>query len=117
MLESYERMLPIAHMIAKTNVEDHISQIVAVEVEPECVNDSIALIDSDKDGRSVTSASFASISKLVLSALIPISTLKILWYVLLSTQPIWPLFDVVIAGQVDMAALLEIIESVKVGQV
>lgn len=54
--ESDQSVLPIADVVAKANVEDQVAQIVAVEEEPESVDDTMTLIDDNKDCRGVTTS-------------------------------------------------------------
>lgn len=47
MVEPYHRVLPVAHVVAESHVEHHVSEIVAVKVEPKGVNDTVALVHDD----------------------------------------------------------------------
>jgi len=59
MLEPHHRVLPVANVVAEADVKDFISEVEAVEVEPECVNYSIAFINHDQYGWCVTFPGFA----------------------------------------------------------
>ena len=45
-VETYERVLPVADVVSKANAEDGGAEIVGVEVEPEGIDDSVAFVDN-----------------------------------------------------------------------
>ena len=54
--ESDQSVLPVSNVVAKANVKDQVAQIVAVEEEPESVDDTMTLIDDNKDCRGITTS-------------------------------------------------------------
>jgi hypothetical protein len=52
-VEPHQAVLPIAHVVPKAHVEDRIAQIEAIEVEPESVDDALALVHDEKHRRCV----------------------------------------------------------------
>lgn len=50
MVESHETVLPIANVVAEANVQDDVTQVEAVEVEPEGVDYTISLVHHQEHG-------------------------------------------------------------------
>lgn len=59
MLESHHRVLPVADVVPEADVQDFVSEVEAVEVEPECVDYSVAFLDDDQHGWCVAFACFS----------------------------------------------------------
>lgn len=53
MLEPHKRVLPVADMVPETHIEDLDAEIVAVEVEPKCIDNAVAFVYDDQDGRRI----------------------------------------------------------------
>lgn len=124
MLEADERVLPITYVIAKTDVEDNISEVVAVEVEPEGIDYSVPFVHGNKYGWSITPSAVTLRSNARSRSRPTSSAVHQIWIfiefigdVLLSTKPVWPLFYVVIARQVNVAALLKLIQVIQIRQI
>lgn len=63
MLKSDHRVFPVTNMVAPSDVEDDVPEIVAVEVEPERVDHAAAFIDYNQDSWSVTATAYLSGSR------------------------------------------------------
>lgn len=55
-VEAYSGVLPVANMVAKAYIENRVSEVVAVEEEPESVYHTIALRHYDEHCRRITSS-------------------------------------------------------------
>lgn len=125
MLETNERMLPITYVIAKANVENLVPEIVAVEVEPKRIDNPMRLVHNDEYGWGIASSTMALPAESFhprsksgpCHASHPILLAEVIGYVLLPTKPVWSFFDIVIAGQVDMATTVILVELIEVSQV
>ena len=63
-MKSYSCMLPIAHVIAEMYAKDGVAQVVAVKVEPERVDDVVALVDDKQNDRRIASATDGTLFQL-----------------------------------------------------
>lgn len=102
MFESDKSVLPIANVVAESDTEDEIAQIIAVEEKPKCIHDAITLVNCYEDSGSIAVSAMASLWTLVHSDSRPrvvefCIVGVIIWYIDLSTKPIWPVLNVVIA--------------------
>lgn len=52
-------MLPVADVVPEADVQDFVPEVEAVEVEPECVDYSVAFLDDDQHGWCVAFACFS----------------------------------------------------------
>ena len=43
-LEADETVLPVPDVVPEAHVQDQVAQVVAVEVEPECIHDAVPLV-------------------------------------------------------------------------
>lgn len=60
-VESDESVFPVSDVVAEADVEDEVAEVVAVEEEPECVDDAVAFFDYEEDcGGIATSALYLS---------------------------------------------------------
>ena len=102
-LKADERMLPVADMVAPSDIENDITEIVAIEVEPESIDDAVSLVDSNQDCWCVASSStgFRGTLRRPLtrssSDNFPFLIIIVIRYILLSSEPVRSLFHVVIA--------------------
>lgn len=55
-LEPNNGMLPVSDVVAESDVENGVAEIIAVEKEPEGVDDAVAFRHGDEDGGCVASA-------------------------------------------------------------
>lgn len=55
-VEADEGVFPVADVVAEADVEDEVAEVVAVEEEPEGVDDAVAFVDHDEDCGGVAAA-------------------------------------------------------------
>lgn len=116
-LESDQRVLPIPNVVAPSHVQDDVAEIVAVEIEPECVYDAVALVDRDQNGGRIASTTCTPRSPSSARALSTCIVIESSGYILFSGQPLGPILDVIVAGQEDMLPFLKLIQFIEVRQV
>ena len=56
MLEPHQRVFPVPNMVPEADVQHLSTEVVAVEKEPESVNDAVAFVDDYQNGRRITTA-------------------------------------------------------------
>jgi len=56
-VEPNKTVLPVSDMVAKPDIEYDVAQVKAVKVKPEGVDDAIALVDDQQNGRRIAAAS------------------------------------------------------------
>ena len=61
-LEPDDSMFPVADVVSEADVEDRISEIVAVEEEPEGIYHAVAFIHDDKWYRRIASSAYDSLA-------------------------------------------------------
>jgi hypothetical protein len=63
MLEPDNSVLPITDVVSETDVEDCVSEVVAVEKEPEGIYHTIALIHNNEWHWSIASSAYDSLAR------------------------------------------------------
>ena len=104
MLETYHGVFPIADVVAPSESKDLVATVEAVEEEPECVDDALAFIDGDEDGRSAAVASEADVAGLDGN-------------VAFAGEPVRMVLHIIDACEVDVTSAFPGIEEREVGQV
>ena len=115
-------MLPVADMVPEANVQDNVTEVVAVEVEPECIDYAMAFINHDQDSRCITAAAagwpFMRVAGVHMRMLGSSGGhFSDIWDILLAAQPIWAFFDVVVTFQIDKTSSDVLIQAVEIREI
>ena len=117
-LEADETVFPIADVVAEADVQDLVAEVVAVEVEPEGVDDAVAFVDRDQHRRGGgTAAGWGLLAVRGRGFAVGMGGSGLLFFglvgdVLLAAEPVWAFLDVVVALEVDEAAVVVFVEDV-----
>lgn len=124
-VEADEGVFPVADVVAPADVEDDVAEIVAVEVEPEGVENAVAFVDGDEHGwggavsalGSFSGFAWVGSSSRAATLHFALVVFVLLGYVLLAAEPVGSILHVVVTGQENMASFLVLIELVKICQI
>ena len=121
-VEADQGVLPVADVIAPADVEDDVAEVVGVEEEPEGVDDAVAFIHGDEDGRrgGAAGTAFGGAAAFGFEAgpgPVGGGGGDGGGDVFGAAEPGGAGFDVVVAGEEDVAAAFEGVELVEVGEV
>ena len=121
-VESHQTMLPVADMIAEPHVDNSVTKVEAVKVEPERIDDSIAFVHHHQDCRGIASATGTTIVDLLtIDSTIPIGPGFFLVVpvclrdIPVTLQPWWTRLYIIIARQENVSGP-PLVQFIQIGQ-
>lgn len=124
MHEANDSVLPIPDMVAPTNPQHLVAEIVTIEEMVESVNNAVTLVNNDHHHRRVaTTCDWVLAGQAFSQPRSSRSSLAILTrlgsgrLIVLTSEPVWSVLDVIVTGEKHPMLEAEIIELVEVGQV
>src|SRR2546429_267150 len=112
MFKPDHRMFPVTYVVPKSNIQHHIAKIVAIEVEPKCIDYSVSFVNDHQHSWCVCPSLLAHRCVLIIMITIDVRatfnpkyitllTITTCRYVLRGTKPLRTLFNIIIALKED----------------